>query len=202
MRVLDLGCGNGRLIESLKDFRIQYSGIDLSSNLIELARSKYGSQHNKISVDFQVADMLNIPFDDHRLDLVFAIASLYHLPGEKLRRQAVSEIKRVLKPGGHLLMTNWNLWQPKFWPLHYEHYLLMMAGQNKMDWWDLLIPWKNPQGKVLTKRYAHALTLGDLRKLLKRSGFIIEESFYAKKGQKTGVLRGYNTVIVARLKTQ
>ena len=76
-KVLEIGCGNGRDAEEIIRYANNYVGIDISEKLIQLA-------HQKIPrVKFEVADIetYNIP---KNLDVVFAFASLIHVPKESL----------------------------------------------------------------------------------------------------------------------
>ena len=106
--ILDLGCGNGRLLELLKDYQIDYLGIDNSQKLIEQAKKKW------LNHDFQVSDILDLSFLNKKFEIVFCVAVLHHIPSSRLRAKVLREIYSVLKPGGKLLMTNWNLWQKRY----------------------------------------------------------------------------------------
>ena len=70
-KILDLGCGNGRLYEIFSGENVDYTGVDFSENLIETARGKYGDH-------FQVADILSLPFSSQYFDSVWSIAVLHH----------------------------------------------------------------------------------------------------------------------------
>jgi ubiquinone/menaquinone biosynthesis C-methylase UbiE len=107
-RVLDLGCGNGRLLDFLHGKIADYTGLDISQKLLQEARKKYSHGH------FLVGDMLSLPFPDAFFDVVFCIASLHHIPSRDFREKVILEIKRVLKPQGFFILTVWNLWQLKF----------------------------------------------------------------------------------------
>ena len=106
-KVLDLGCGVGQFYEFLKDKDIEYRGVDISENLIEIAQKKYKQ------ASFQVADALNLPFPDNYFDKVYAIALLHNIPSGEFREKLIKEVKRVLKKDGILILTAWNLWQKK-----------------------------------------------------------------------------------------
>lgn len=170
-RVLDVGCGNGRLYEIFRDKNIIYQGVDFSENLIQKARERYGNY-------FQVADTLSLPFSDQCFDSIWSIAVLHHIPTIELRERALSEIKRVLKPNGRVIMTCWNLYQLRFLKL------LLKSFLSK----DVFVPFK---GK---KRYYHAFTKRELRKLFKKAGFKVEELKFLKRNNKNT-----NILIVATL---
>jgi len=168
-KVLDLGCGNGRLINSLKDKKINYLGIDSSKGLIKIARGNFPK--NK----FEIMAMESLKLKDKSFNSVFAIASLHHLPTKKLRLQALSEANRVLKKDDYLFITVWNLWQPKYRKYIWKNILNMVFRGSKTHLSDTFIPWKDSARNVLTERYYFAYTLNGLRKDLKVSGFEIVE---------------------------
>jgi SAM-dependent methyltransferase len=175
-RVLDLGCGNGRLLEILKDKDIDYFGVDISEKLIEIAKKRYPG------ANFQVADVLNLPFANNFFDKVFAIRIFHHIPSQKLRLQFLKEVRRVLKPGGFLVLTVWNVWGSKHKKnlLRVIKYgLLKIIGKSKLDFKDAFIPWRLTEGRVL--RYFHFFTKRELRKILKRSSFEVKKVWTFRK---------------------
>ncbi|MBU0476874.1 class I SAM-dependent methyltransferase, partial [Patescibacteria group bacterium] len=102
-RVLDLGCGNGRLYKLLEKQNIDYYGVDCAEKLIDIAKFLYPE------AKFQVADALSLPFPDDFFDKVFSIAVLHHIPSRELRAQFLKEAKRVLRKDGLLVITVWDL---------------------------------------------------------------------------------------------
>ncbi len=100
-RVLDVATGEGSfvgvLIENLKNYT-DITGIDASGRAIETARSTF-SQEN---VHFMQMDAEHLDFEDQSFDTVNISASLHHLANVP---QVLAEMKRVLKPGGHLIIT-------------------------------------------------------------------------------------------------
>jgi len=190
--VLDAGCGNGRLIELLSKKNIEYTGIDYSDKLINIARKQHPG-HN-----FLVGDITTLPFSNNKFNVIFCIATLHHIPGQKLRQQTIQGISRILKKNGYLIMTNWNLWQKMWWPMLIQNALQKITGQSQLDWQDILKPWKNEQGEIIIKRYIHSFRPGELKKLLSKNGLIILQQYYTKKGLPANWLTGYNLVTIAR----
>lgn len=76
--VLEIGCGNGRDAVEIIKRTPDYLGIDISENLVALARHKVPEVH------FEVADVESYAFSQN-LDIVFAFASLLHVPKESLK---------------------------------------------------------------------------------------------------------------------
>ncbi|MFA6594137.1 MAG: class I SAM-dependent methyltransferase [Candidatus Buchananbacteria bacterium] len=207
-KVLDIGCGNGRMAEIFADSKAGYLGIDNSEELIKIARERF---KDKPWAKFEVGDMLelesrNPAYRSGRLkvesyDLVLLVAVLHHLPSKKLRLQTLENIFSILKPGGRLVMINWNLWQAFGWKkkFRYYRYLFNWPEKIKRGVWgvsDAFVPWK-PAGEE-TKRYIHSFAKGETRRLLKQAGFIIEElEFKAKSEDKKGIMHGDNLLAIA-----
>ena len=177
-KILDLGCGNGRLFELFKNRNVKYTGVDTSVEFIERAREKYGDY-------FVVADAFNLPFSDNSFDSIWAIAFFHHIPSKQLRLKILKEIKRVLKKDVKIIATCWNFYQ-----LHYLRILLKFTfrklfGLSRLDFKDVLLSPK----KLKIQRYYHAFTKKELKKLFQKAGFKIEELRYLKRnGKKTNIL--------------
>ena len=101
-RLLDCGCGEGHLLKKLSGKKY---GIDGSS--ISLKRAKERNPDAKI-LD---GDITNLPFDDGFFDVVTCSETLEHIPNYKA---AISEIKRVTRGGGRMIISvpnerNWTI---------------------------------------------------------------------------------------------
>ena len=182
-KVLDLGCGNGRLLEALKEKKIEYIGADNSSELLRIAKEKYPE------VNFQLTDGLAFPFQDNTFDIIYCIAVLHHIPSQKLRTEFLQEAKRVLKPGGLLVATVWKLAQKQSIKLIFKFSFLKLIGRNKMDFGDVLVPWQNTY-----QRYVHLFTQRGLPRLFKRAGFQVERVGVLARPEK----KNNNIFIVAK----
>jgi len=168
-KILDVGCGNGRLLELFKDKDINYTGVDASEKLVDLARKKYPDNN------FMVADNLNLPFPDDNFDKVFSVAVLHTIPSEELRKKAISELKRVLKPGGLLIATVWDMWRKDTFPKLLKYSFLKLIGKSKLDFGDAFVPWADK-----AERYYHFFTKKELQSLAEESGLSIIKKGIAK----------------------
>lgn len=92
--VLDAGCGDGYGAYKLNLEGFRVTGMDLSSDMIEIAQSRSTDK-----LEFKVGDLSDLPFEERHFEGVMAINSL-EWTEEPLR--ALNEIKRVLKPSGLL----------------------------------------------------------------------------------------------------
>ncbi|MDD5071167.1 MAG: methyltransferase domain-containing protein [Patescibacteria group bacterium] len=179
-KILDVGCGNGRLLEAFKNKRIDYLGIDSSENLIEHAKKLHPK--NKFIVG-DILDLGKIP--EINFDYVFSIALFHHLPGDDLRIAALRQLKNKVGEEGKIIIAVWNLWsQAKFRKLIFKFTLLKIIKKNlpagRMDFGDILFDWKSPDGKAQSRRYYHAFTKMELRKIIKKAGLKIEKLYKDK----------------------
>ncbi|GAA1565786.1 class I SAM-dependent methyltransferase [Kribbella sancticallisti] len=96
-RVLDAGCGPGRVTARLHSLGLPAFGVDLSPGMIEIA------QRDHPGVEFAVGSMTDLDLKDGELAGVLSWWSIVHLPREILPT-AFAEFHRVLTPGGRLLV--------------------------------------------------------------------------------------------------
>lgn len=175
-RVLDIGCGNGRLLFLLKGEKIIYTGVDNSTGQIEEAKKKF-PEHN-----FLIADALSLPFGDASFDKVFAIALLHHMPSEALRQQVLGEARRVLKDQGILVLTVWDRWRSKRLGAICKYLFMKLMGRTELDFGDVFIPWKDNKldfdrsfapgiRSRIVQRYYHFFSKKEMLKLVESAGF-------------------------------
>lgn len=185
-KVLDVGCGFGRLYHLLEDLQVNYVGIDQSEEQIKLARREFPSQ------EFMIAEMTKLPFKNGEFDIIYCLAVFHHLLDKETQLAALREMKKTLKPEGLVVIANWNLFgadrQEKIKDGDYES-----MGEN-----NFMVPWKNTAGKIIGERYYHAFTLVELKDLFQLSGFEVEDNYYTKKGERSDVEEGENIVTVAQ----
>jgi len=162
-KILDLGCGNGRLLKSLEPLQknYHYTGVDFSENLIAEARKNFTDPNRAV---FKMSDMNKVNFPKNTFDMVFMIAAFHHLPKRTERLDLLFKINRWLKPGGYLFMTNWNLWQKKYFKYSLQNFW------HKQSWNDFFIPWTTNDG-VTAWRFYHSFSNKELVGLLKATGF-------------------------------
>ena len=179
--ILDFGCGNGRLLDVFEGKRVNFFGLDASRELLDEAKKRYQAnlkQDYGKKVEFVAIDSLQIPFKNNFFDCIYSIAVLHHIPSKKFRLELLMEFNRVLKKDGKLIITSWNLWYGKYLALIFKYAIWKFFGQSQMDFADIMLPWKNQKGEILTKRYYHAFTKAALKKLVLKSGFKIEKMGY------------------------
>ncbi len=97
LNVLDAACGTGRYALRLAEAGARVCGVDASEEMLAHARrraAEYG-----LSIDLKLGELSALPFEDARFDLVVSALAFCHLPD---LQPAVSEMARVLRPGGRV----------------------------------------------------------------------------------------------------
>jgi ubiquinone/menaquinone biosynthesis C-methylase UbiE len=164
------------------DLSITYTGADQSEALITLAQEKFPRGR------FVVAEMTELPFADQAFDIIYCIAAFQHLPTEESRLKALSEMKRVLVPGGFIIMTNWNLFSETASLRHQP----FAPG-------DFMIPWKSSiTGETVAERYYHGFVLPELEQLFAVSTLQVIEQYYSWQGEKSNQEKGTNIISIVR----
>lgn len=180
-RVLDFGCGNGRLAGFLDGNYKEFVGVDISQKLIDIAKQKYSSEKTefiKISANAKRSDRAAkermpayrqaggrtsfvLPFKNSYFDVIFSIAVFHHFPSKAYALSIAKELHRVLKPGGKIVVTAWNLWQKRF--------LRFSLKKDESDWESLYIPFK--AGDKVFERYHHPFKIVELENIFQEAGF-------------------------------
>ena len=123
-KVLDVGCGNGRLIyEISQKCNIQAFGVDISPNMIAECKVRYKG------ITFEVSNGEQLDFNDGSIDMVTICCVLHHLNNAQ---NFIKEANRILKIGGTLIICE--PWLP-FGIRHITDWIvspLLRAGDNKI----------------------------------------------------------------------
>lgn len=99
INVLDIGCGNGALLNALSERIWRGTGVDESEAIIEKARKRNVEKKN---LEFEKISGPVLPFKDNSFDVVISLMSFRYLDWDPL----LLEIKRVTKPGGKFLIVD------------------------------------------------------------------------------------------------
>ncbi|MBN1560736.1 class I SAM-dependent methyltransferase [candidate division KSB1 bacterium] len=119
-KILEVGCGAGWELVHWARCGMKATGLDLSAAALELAQKNL--QHNNLQAELKHGSAEELPFDDNTFDVV---ASLGVLHQTESTQKAVTEVWRVLKPGGEALITlyykySWKILLTRFGKVNFE----------------------------------------------------------------------------------
>ena len=120
-------------------------GCDFSSGLVNICSKKGLNVIN--------GDTLNIPFNDNSFDYTLSIAVIHHLSTIEKRKKAISELLRVTKPNGRILILVWALEQPE-------------SSRRKFTKQSNMVDWKDKKGNLLGKRYYYVFRENELESMV------------------------------------
>ena len=135
-RALDMGCGNGRHAQLLAEDGADVVGLDVSRGLLAEARER--ATERDFSVDLVHGDAGRLPFKADQFSQIVYVATLHHLPSREARRASLSEVGRVLEPGGRGLVSAWSTAHDRF---------------EATEGFDTTVDWTLPGGKQVGRFY-------------------------------------------------
>ncbi|MEM1901053.1 MAG: class I SAM-dependent methyltransferase [Candidatus Nezhaarchaeales archaeon] len=170
--VLDVGCGNGRHLVVLAKRASIAVGIDLSRNLIKIAKTRVNKLGLSDRAMLVIADILFMPFRRASFDNIICIAVIHHIPTEKLRLKAMSEMAETLKSNGLMVVSAWYRWQRRLL-LKVLRGAIMRLMNKAFEFGDAYVSWSFRGRKY--ERFYHLFTLKEMEELLNRSQLKIQD---------------------------
>jgi SAM-dependent methyltransferase len=178
--VLDLGCGNGRLLARLLERRVPlaaYLGVDSCAALLEAARARYPEPIARF-VDAELFDDLGRPaLAGGTFDVVALMGVLHHVPSEAARAALVHEAFERTAAAGRLILTVWRFERDSrlskrtlAWPGSID--------RSQLEPGDTLMRWSKGGSAV---RYCHAIADAEIERWLRDVPASVER-FHADGG--------------------
>ncbi|MGM0644255.1 MAG: class I SAM-dependent methyltransferase [Thermodesulfobacteriota bacterium] len=156
-RVLDVGCGTGIHLNLYRQFGCRLYGLDTSKSMLKVAGKRLGSD-----ADLRFHNAAEMPYENSMFDLVSGMFVLHEMD-QSARKAVVSEMERVVKPGGGVLLIDFNA--------GIQHTL---AGRFA----SLMIPMvEKAAGARHFNNYKHFMSINGLASVVEASGLV-------KTGQK------------------
>ncbi len=188
-RVLDVGCGNGRLARLLDHERpgAVYVGVDAVPELIAVARTE-AEQLANIRAEFHVLDITREGWTDDlplphspgqkkvSFDCAVVLAVLHHIPSFDLRARVMRDVAGVLRPHGCAIISNWRFMAHERIRRKIVDWSEVDVDEEQLDPGDHLLDWRRG-GRGF--RYCHLIDEEEMDRLAAASGFRVRETFRA-----------------------
>lgn len=162
---LDVGCGNGRHCPALGERVERAVGVDASEGLLREARTRARERRYAAGVSFVRGDAAALPLPADRVDLAVYVAALHHLRPRGRRVASLSELARVLAPGGRALVSAWSTVHDRF-----------DAPADAAAGFDTDVDWTLPGGETVPRFY-HVYSPAEFEADLRRSDLRTIEPF-------------------------
>jgi tRNA (uracil-5-)-methyltransferase TRM9 len=178
IKVLDIGCGNGRfgqfLAESFPDLIWNYTGIDNSQLLLDRAALKLKNLTN-LTPHFLKVDIIetSLPITD-QFDLIVAFGVLHHLPGQQTRQRFFDQLATMIKPAGLVALSCWQFADDPKLRQRYADPQKAQIDSSELDENDFILDWRAGETAY---RYCHHYTDQELAKLT--ANWHLKKSFFA-----------------------
>ncbi|MFN8383894.1 MAG: class I SAM-dependent methyltransferase [Anaerolineales bacterium] len=174
--VLDLGCGNGHFLHELirRGHKAPLLGVDFSLPLLRNAESKLG-------VEFREVDLTKLSAVSDQLlafsgswSIITMFATMHHIPSNEIRLDILQTVKKLLKPGGKFILSNWQFLNSEKLKARIQPWTRVGLVDDDVDDGDYLLDWRSG-GEGL--RYAHQFSVEELLGLAEQAQMSLSESF-------------------------
>lgn len=102
MNILDVGCGTGNHLDLYRRYKCNLYGLDMSPSMLEVAHKRLGD-----TAKLDSGNAASMPYENNKFDLIITMLSLHEMAPET-RSAVITEIKRVLKENGRILLIDFN----------------------------------------------------------------------------------------------
>lgn len=160
-RLLEVGCGTGTDLLQFARGGAIVTGVDLTPRSIEIARRRF--EVYGLAGEFAIEDGENLSFPDASFDAVYSFGVLHHTPDT---HRAVSEIHRVLKPGGTAIVMLYHRASLYYWGSIIFKYGLLRGELLKEKPSDIMsrrVEYSDSEGRPLVKAYTRREARGMFR---------------------------------------
>ena len=175
-RVLDLGCGHGR-IASLLPPGVAYTGMDFSAEMLAEAVKRIA---NKIQATFVIGNLTDEVWPEIVTDIsynwVFMRAVLHHIPSYPNRRRLIIKAAQRLTLDGTLVLANWQFLNVKRLQKRLIPWSQLNLQPTDVEPGDYLLDWKRDGYGI---RYVHLIDEAETQKLAQDAGLTLHNLYFA-----------------------
>jgi 2-polyprenyl-3-methyl-5-hydroxy-6-metoxy-1,4-benzoquinol methylase len=195
-RVLDIGCGNGRVAVLLAHERqnVTYVGVDASVEQISNVKSQISPPHKNgrqalksPDARFVVADIMQPDWTDslspqreetgmREFDCILLLAVLHHIPDSEARARILRQVRELLAPQGRAVVSTWQFMDNERMRKKIVPWSSVGVDEHELEPGDALLSWKR-DGEGL--RYCHWIGEDEIRALAAQTGLSVVDTFRA-----------------------
>ena len=171
-RVLDIGCGAGRMAIPLAEMGLDVVAIDISETMVRAAEEQ--ARLAGVEVEFKVMDALEIQLEESGFDVAFfSYNGIELLPGRDGKRRLFEQVRRALKPDGRFIFCSHSIFALNMFALgRLKAFLKLCASQllgfpaREQELGERFLDWEYEEAK-----YLQVLPPSTLIKMLRECGF-------------------------------
>ena len=173
--ILDLGCGNGHFLREIsrRGHKAALLGVDFSLPLLQDAESAPGVEFREVNLS-QLSVISGQLAVDNGWDVITMFATLHHIPSTEIRMDILQTVRRLLKPNGKFILSNWQFLNSKKLTARIQPWNKVRLVDEDLDEGDYLLDWRSG-GEGL--RYAHQFSAEELLGLAGQAGMRVTDSF-------------------------
>jgi 2-polyprenyl-3-methyl-5-hydroxy-6-metoxy-1,4-benzoquinol methylase len=174
VKLLEIGCGSGRLAERLdrEKIALDYLGVDVTPEFIEAAHRR-SVRMAHVRAEFQLHDITAADWAEALrskapFDVAVAAAVLHHIPGFEPRCAVLAAVRSLLRTGGILVLSNWQFQNDPRLLRKVVPWDVAGIDERTLEEGDALIDWKRGGSGY---RYCHLLNEAEVERAASRSGY-------------------------------
>lgn len=146
---VDLGCGTGELLDAMKNHAAKVIGVDSSPRMLEEARKRFSGGTGR-NIEIRLGEIEHLPMGDNEADLAVISLVMQYLDDPEV---AVSEVRRILKPGGNFILAEFSR--------HDRESLKEVYGVKHLGFAaDTIRAWLEKSGFTVNRVESHELSKG------------------------------------------
>jgi SAM-dependent methyltransferase len=180
-KVLDVGCGNGRLAYLLDEEKpgTIYVGLDATPSLIQVAQAGAHKLH-QTTTSFLVADVTQAGWATVLPDIPFtcavSLAVLHHIPSFELRKRVIQEMTSVVQTGGSVILSAWQFLNSPRLRRKLVPWSRVGISPDRLEPGDYLLDWKRGGQGI---RYCHLIDEAEMVDIAAAANLRLRECFLA-----------------------